>query len=272
MPIGLNVLGAAYARTDADISFDPVLRIENATLDMDTLAFRYIRTFEMLGKTARFEVIQGWQDGTWTGLLDGAPASVSRTGWTDTNLRIAVNLVGGPPLKGKEFAAYRAKQDVETLIGAALSVQLPTGHYEDGKLLNLGSNRFTFRPQVGVVHNRGNWSFESSASVWFFTKNDSFFRGTTREQDPLYTVQGSVVYSFSEGPWVSAGLAYGNGGESKVDGVSKDDRRENLLYSVSGGVPINRRVSLKAAYVGSRSQTSLGADTDTVSIGFSTRW
>ena len=66
-----------------------------------------------------------------------------------------MNLYGAPPLKGKEFAAYRAKVDVETIVGTALVVHLPTGDYMDDKLINLGSNRFTFWPQFGVVHNRG---------------------------------------------------------------------------------------------------------------------
>ena len=44
-----------YSYTEADISFDPVLRIENAKMEMHTYAFKYIRTFELFQKSARIE-------------------------------------------------------------------------------------------------------------------------------------------------------------------------------------------------------------------------
>ncbi len=75
-------------------------------------------------------------------------------------------MFGAPPLEGKEFADYRtAVAPSETIMGLGLAVRLPTGNYEKDKLLNLGSNRFTIRPQLGVVHNRGKWSMEVTASA-----------------------------------------------------------------------------------------------------------
>jgi len=63
------------------------------------------------------------------------PASTQRSGLSDTFVRLAVNLYGAPPLRGKAFAAYRAKKKNETIIGAALALRLPTGDYEKDKLL-----------------------------------------------------------------------------------------------------------------------------------------
>jgi hypothetical protein len=42
-------------------------------------------------------------------------------------------------------------------------VQLPTGEYFDDRLINLGTNRFMFRPQIGVQHQRRNWTLRSPA-------------------------------------------------------------------------------------------------------------
>lgn len=91
------------------------------------------------------------------------PAAVYRNGLADTSVRFAVNLIVAPPLAGKEFAEYRAKADHETIVGMGLVLQLPTGQYYDNKLINLGDNRFTFRPQLGAVHNWGRWSGEFTA-------------------------------------------------------------------------------------------------------------
>jgi hypothetical protein len=272
LPMGINFAGGGYVYTSADISFDPVLLIEDVTMEMHSIPFKYIRTFELLGKSARVDVIQSYQDARWSGLLDGAPASTARSGWSDLSTRFAVNLIGAPPLSSEEFANYRATTDSETIVGLGLIVQFPTGHYLDDKLLNLGSNRFTFRPQLGVVRTQGKWATEVTVSSWVYTDNNEFFNGNQLDQMPFYTVQGHVDYTFRPGLWVGAGIGYGIGGESRVNGVRKNDRRENLAWVLSFGYPINPKWGAKIAYIGNRRQAAFGADSDSVLAVLSVLW
>ncbi|MEE9120380.1 MAG: transporter [Syntrophobacteria bacterium] len=241
-------------------------------MEMHTWAVKYIRTFELFQKTARIGLIQSYQNGRWSGLVDGVPRSIRRGGLSDSVLRFAINLYGAPPLEGEEFAAYRARVDVETIFGTALVVQLPTGEYKDDKLINLGTNRFTFRPQLGVVHNRGKWSMELTGAVYVYTDNNDFFNGNKLEQDPLYTLQTHLVYTFRPGLWVAAGAGYGYGGESTVNGEEKNDRRGNLAWAFSLGYPITRQLGVKVAYLGTRTQESVGQDSDSIAVGFSIFW
>jgi hypothetical protein len=272
LPTGKNFAGGGYVYAEANILFDPVLRIENVEMEMHTWAIKYIRTFELFQKSARVDVTQGYQEGRWTGLVDGVPSSIKRSGLSDSVLRFAINLYGAPPLEGKEFAAYRAKVDVETIVGMALVVQLPTGDYMDDKLINLGTNRFTFRPQFGVVHNRGKWSMELTGAVWLYTDNDDFFNGNKLEQDPYYTIQTHLIYTFRPGFWTAASAGYGYGGESTVSGVEKNDRRENLAWALSFGFPITRQLGVKVIYLSTRTQESIGQDTDSIGGAFSIFW
>ena len=272
LPTGINFAAGGYAYTEGDISFNPVLRIENTEFDLHTFALKYIRTFELFGKSARFDLAQAYQSGRWEGLLDGAPASTERNGLSDTTLRFAVNLLGAPPLKGREFAAYRAGTDCETILGVGLALQLPTGHYKEDKLINLGSNRFTFRPQIGVIHNRGKWSMELNGSAWIYTDNDEFYAGNRLEQDPLYTVQGHLIYTFRPGLWLGAGVGYGFAGESTVNGNPSYDRKGNFVWAISLGIPVNPRFGLKLAYIGTRTTKRTGADTHTIALACSVLW
>ncbi len=272
LPTGTNFHGAGYVYTDGDLSFDPVLLIENATVELHTLALKYIRTFEVLGLSARVDLVGAYQDGTWKGLLDGVPAQVQRSGWADPVARIAVNLYGAPPLEGQEFAQYRAGLESETIVGAAVAVHLPLGQYMDEKLINLGSNRFTIRPQLGVVHNRGKWGFELTGASWIFTDNDDFFGGKKREQDPFFTIQGHVVYHFRPALWVAGGLGFGIGQESTIDGDKKDDRRENLVFTLSAGYSITRNFGLKLGYLGTRALADTGTDSDSLIAAVSFFW
>ncbi len=76
LPIGTNFAGGGYIYTEADISFDPLLRIEDVKMEMHTWAIKYIRTFGLFQKSARIDFVQGFQEGRWTGLLDGVPKSI----------------------------------------------------------------------------------------------------------------------------------------------------------------------------------------------------
>jgi hypothetical protein len=263
LPIGANFAGAGYAYTTGDIYLEPELQIQNATFDLQTIAVKYIRSFELLGKSARVDLAQPYQIGHWTGLLNGAPATVDREGFADTSARFAVNLVGAPPLAGKEFAEYRAQADRETIVGMGLVVQFPTGQYYNDKLINLGGNRFTFRPQLGVVHNWGNWSAELTAAGLFFTDNNDFFSGRRLQQDPVYTADANLVYTFRPGLWLATSVGYAGGGVTTVNGVSSDNNQSSVGWGVSLGLPISRAIGVKFGYTGTRTQVGTGQDTDT---------
>jgi len=272
LPIGMNVLGAAVIHTDGDIAFDPVLELEDVTVDAGTAIVSFLHSFELLGQSARFDVQLPYKDARWEGLLAGEPDSAERKGLGDPRLRLSVNLLGAPALKGKEFQAYRASHPINTVVGAALAITLPLGDYKQEELLNLGGNRYIFRPQLGFVHTRGHWSYELTGSVFLYTDNDDFFGNNKREQDPLYALQTHLIYTSPQRWWVSLGAAHDRGGESSINGDKKDDERRDLLYGISAGLPIGSRSSAKLAYVASRSDEDVGKDSDSVAFAFSSRF
>jgi hypothetical protein len=273
LPNGGNFAGAAYAYTEGEIFLNPILKIEDGEFDLQTGALKYIHAFDLFGKSARIDLTQTYQSGTWSGLVNGVPASVDRDGWADSTLRFAVNLYGAPPLAGQEFIEYRKSMAAcETIVGAGLLVQFPTGEYFSDKLINLGSNRYTFTPQFGVVHNRGKWSMELSTSLSLFTDNDDYFNGKKHEEDPYLVGQGHLIYTFMPGLWVGASAGYGYGGESTINRVSADDLKGNLGWGLSAGFPINRQIGVKIAYIGTRTDQDTGSDTNTLSIGCAIQW
>ncbi len=205
-------------------------------------------------------------------LVDGVPASTSRSGWSDTMARFAINLYGAPPLSDKEYAAYRSKAGVETIVGLGLVMRFPTGDYKDDKLINLGTNRFTFRPQIGVTHTRGKWAAELTADAAFFTDNDEFFNGNTLEKDPLFIIRTNFIHTFRPGFWASAGFGYDYGGENSVNGIDSENTMQEFGWAFALAYPINRRAGISVKYIGTRTQESTGLDTDTLTAGVSFAW
>lgn len=272
LPLDTNFIGAAYIYTEADILVDPTLLIEDTQLEMNTLGIKYIHSFELLGKSARVDVTQSFQEGKWTGKLNGASTSTTRSGLADTLIRVAMNVYGAPPLKGKEFAQYRATTKEETIVGLGLAVRLPTGEYMEDKLINLGQNRYVFRPQVGVTQQWGKWLAEATGQVAFYTDNDAFFNGNTLKQKPLFIGSAHLIYMFRPDWWGSFSLGYDKGGEKNINGVDKNDAQQNIAGKISVGYSINRVSSIKFHYIKTRTQVSTGLDSNSLAVSASYAW
>jgi hypothetical protein len=272
LPIDINFAGGGYAYTDGDIFLDPVLQAEDVTLKMDTWLTKYVRSFELFNKSALFDVKQAYQEGRWSGLLEGEPASTERKGLSDPVFRLAVILYGAPPLKGKEYRDYQASAASKTRMGVSISAQLPLGDYHDDKLINLGSNRYTFRPQLGIVHETGKWSFEATGTAWLFTENDDFFNGNKLEQDPLYTLETHVVRNHKPGVWTAAGMGYSYGGESKVNGIESNNRQSYFGWGLSFGYSLTPKLGISLAYGNLATREVTGSETESISVALSAAW
>lgn len=266
LPVGLNVIGAGYVRTEGDLFLDPVLKIEDAEVDGHTVVLSYVRSFVISKKLARFDVLLPWQNIRWTGLLDGVPATASRVGLADPWVRLSVILAGAPKSGSKQNQPAMSN----TIIGAAIAVGIPFGKYLDDKLLNLGQSRVVIRPQIGVLHTRGQWSYELTGSVFFYGDNDDFFGGSKLEQDPLHAMQAHLIRVFDKrGYWMALSAGYGWGGQVTVDGIAQDNSRRLFLSALAFGVPAGKNQGVKFAYIRNRTNISTDADTDSLAIAWS---
>ena len=269
LPPGINVIGAGYIALQGDIYLDPVLKAEDVEVSGHVVAVSYVRSFAIGNKLARFDAVVPWANMRWVGLLDGVPASAERVGLADPILRISV-LLAGVPASGSTSGE---KKKSNTIFGAAVAVSVPLGENQNDTLLNLGHNRYYVRPQLGVLHTRGKWSYELTGSTFIFSDNDDFFAGATLEQDPVYALQGHVIRVFDKpGYWTALSTGYGWKGETVIDGVRSDNSKKVWLSSLAFGMPTGKNHGIKIAYLRKRTKTDKGEDIDSLAIGWSMRF
>ena len=267
-PVGTNFLLVGVAYSQGDVSLDPSLPIQDANAKVYSSFVGYARTLDLWGKSGQIGLLVPAGRVDANGQVEGQPASVSRGGFGDPALRLTVNLYGAPALSPEKFAAYRQ----DTIVGVSLLVTAPWGQYYPDKLLNIGSNRWSFRPEVGVSKALGNWIVEGAAGAAFFSTNDEFYPGaSTREQDPLYSLQGHVIYNFREGMWAAVDATYYTGGRTTVNGVLKNDLQQNARWGGTFALPIDRRHSVKVFFT-SGVVTRTGTDFTTVGAAWQYRW
>ena len=170
-------------------------------------------------------------------------------------------------LSAKDFANY--KQDL--IVGVSLQVSAPLGQYDDSKLLNLGNNRWSFKPELGISKAWGQWTFEVAPSVTFFSDNTDFFGGNTFAQAPIYAVQGHILYTFQSGVWMALDGIYFAGGRTALNGVKSDNEQANTRAGFTLALPIDTHNSLKlSASTGITTRT--GSEFSAVGVAWQYRW
>jgi len=262
-PTGVNLLTLGYAYSSGAMLFDKTIPIENVSANINSFNLAYSRSTALFGKAGRFDVAVPLVRGQWEGEILEEVQSTSRFGIGDPVLRYALFITGAPALSAEEFAGFQPK----TIVGVTMRMTVPLGQYDPEKLVNLGSNRWVFSPQVGVWHVEGPFTFEAYAGVWLFTKNNDFFGSQVRSQDPLFTFQLHASYEFANGIWIAASTRQSLGGAVAVEGGDRLDPETNNRLGLTFNVPIGQRYALKL--LATRGITAnIGNDYDTVGLAW----
>lgn len=266
-PVGLNFLIAGYGYLENGVPDDASVPLRDAKVQTHAAVFAYVRSLDVWGKSGKFNVIlpYAWTSGSAT--IAEQPRQRDVSGFGDPRFRFSVNLYGAPALSLKEFADY--KQDV--IVGASLLVSAPGGQYDSSRLLNIGTNRWSVRPEVGISKALGPVTLELATGVTFYTDNGNFLGGKTLGLDPIYSVEGHLVYNFGRGAWGAVDGTYYTGGRTTVAGVRGNDRQENVRVGVTLALPVDRHNSIKL-YGSVGAYTRTGADFDAVGIAWQYRW
>jgi hypothetical protein len=266
-PVGVNFLVAGYAYSHGGPSLDPSLPVTDARLESSAALLAYARVIDLWGVSGKFDVIVPYASLSGSASYAGQPVQRSIRGFANSAVRLSANLVGAPALTLQEFAAYR--QDL--IVGVSVQLGVPASQYDPTRLLNIGTNRWSLKPEVGISKAIGSWTVEGQAAVTFYGDNTDFFGGSTRTQQPLYAVQGHVIHNFRSGIWASFDLTYFAGGRSAIDGVSRNDVQQNWRVGVTLALPIDRRNSIKlAASSGVSART--GNNFDLGAVAWQYRW
>ena len=233
-PIGLNFLLAGYGYMAGGVATDPSLPLQNAHLQVHSTILAYARSLDVWGKSGKVDVVlpYAWLSGTAE--VAGQPRERDVSGLADPRLRFSVNLYGAPALSLQEFASYR--QDL--IIGVSLQVSAPLGQYDPDKLVNIGTNRWSVKPELGISKALGPLTLELATGVTFYTDNHDFFGGKTRAQAPIYSVQGHASYTLGAGIWVALDGTYYTGGRTTIDGEEGNDLQKNSRLGATVALPV----------------------------------
>jgi hypothetical protein len=266
-PVGLNFLIAGYAYSAGGVALDPSVTLENGRARVHAFPLAYVRSLDVFGNAGSIGLVLPFAQLSGSATLNGVEAERETTGLADPTIRLAVNIYGAPAMSMEQFRDYR--QDL--IAGASLTVTAPLGQYDPNRAANLGTNRWSAKPELGLSQALGPWTVELNAGATFFTKNDDYFQGNVREQDPLYSAQLHLTRQFGRGVWGAVSTTYYEGGRTRLNGVARDDAQSGSRVGLTFSFPLARQYALKL-YASTGVYVRTGTDFDTYGVAWQYLW
>jgi hypothetical protein len=264
-PEGTNILALGYVYQTGDIVTDPSLPIFGVDSTIHTGVVAYQRTLNVFGRTSNLQFQLPLASGTTTGVVNGDFLQREVDGIGDFSTTWSVNLMGAPTMTPEEFRGWRS--DPQPILAASIRVLAPTGQYDADRLINIGTNRWAVRAHLGHVRALGpRWLLEASAGIWYFQDNDDF-QGETRKQDPISTLELSLIHRFKPGFWASFDLNYYLGGRTRVGADAGADFQRNSRAGITLVYPFKPRHAIKLAFSGGVT-TESGGDFRSVNVNY----
>jgi hypothetical protein len=267
-PTGVNIAIASYGYSTGDLSFDPSLPIDSASAQIHNAVAGYFRSINVAGRPANVSIAVPYVFGHLQGKVLDSFTQIYRSGLTDSFARFAVNLYGAKAMKLREFATYRQR----TNVGVSVVISTPVGQYDPAKAINVGTNRWSFKPEVGLSHafRKTRLILDAYAAVWLYTANNNF-QGHTRTQEPIYNSQFHLSYDIKPRLWAAFDANFYRGGRTAIDDVERNDQQRNSRIGGTVSVPVAKRQSFKLSYA-TGAFTTIGGAFQTVSVGYQHLW
>jgi len=240
-PVGTNQIELSYAYAHADSSIDTSLIIAGAKLNLNQGMISYARYLGLFNRTVWVEA--GAPIGGLNGSVSGTGIQGSINGVGDSSYQAAMLLKGGPALTVEQFKNYKPT----TILGMSFTVTAPTGRYNANQILNLGSDRWLFKPELALSQPFGpeqKWQLDAYANAYFYTDNTSYHGREILHQQPLPGFEGHLSYSFNDNVWLSFDTRYSFRAITFVNGVDQSNGQHNFILGSEMNVLINTRASL----------------------------
>lgn len=267
IPNGFNALALAYTYSTGDIVSEGTSPIQDLKISSNTPVLGYVRTFSLFKCLSRIQVNIPYTFLSGNAQLRGKDTSATRSGFSDARVRFGINFYGSPALAPAEFMKYKQGR----IIGSSLVISVPIGQYYPEKLINLGSNRWGFKPEIGISNDFNRFFVEAYAGVWLYTKNSEYLKTNTLSQNPLLSFQFHVSYLFPNFMWVALNSNYSNGGQTSLNGKSNNDYQNNVRIGVTYSTPLSKNMSVKLQFH-TAAETRSGGNYKIAALTFQYTW
>ena len=247
-PLHSNAVTLTYGFYSGSLLFNGAAPISGATGTYNVPVFTYYHSFGLLSRSSNISASIPYAIGTFQGQAIGMDEQIYRSGLLDMTFRLAINLKGGPAMQLSEFRQWEEK----TLIGVSVKVVAQTGQYDPNRLVNWGSNRWSFKPELGYSRRRKHLVLDAYAGMWLFTTNHQSYSASgpqPQTENPIGSFESHISYDVKPRLWLSLDGNLWFGGLARLNGVDNPDTRQlSSRVGATASLPLGKHQSVKVSY------------------------
>jgi Putative MetA-pathway of phenol degradation len=253
LPENVRAFTAYGIFQDGNQTIDPATIIEGSDISIDIGIVQYVHPLNVRGQASGLFVAVpfGQVEGSFRTRPPFNNISGEASGVGDVVLGAIIGLKGSPSLSLQEYAKFKPG----FAIGALAKLTLPTGSYDQDKILNLGANRVNLQlgAPMGWIFGESFLdphltTFELLPSVTFYGTNEDPFRADTLDQSPIFRLEGHLTRNLNKAIWISADALVSKGGETETDGIDDDNQQYSLKMGATVSFAVAKTASFKLSY------------------------
>jgi hypothetical protein len=244
-PIRSNAVTLTYSLFDGSLLFEGTVPNTDATARTHVAIPTHSHSLTFFRRSANFTASLPYGVGNFRGTVVGAETLAYRSGLLPATFRFSVNL------NVAEFRKWQQK----TILGVGFRQVPQTGQYDPTKLMNLGTHRWTFKPELGYSQRWGHWILDAYGGAWFYTTNPEFFShnqfspGTNTQTQARLAPSKGILATISGRLWVSLDGNCWFGGTPRLNGAENSSTlQRDSRVAGTASIPLNRRQSIKFSY------------------------
>jgi hypothetical protein len=268
VPVGLHASQLSYLFSGGDVVSGLNSPVQNLNINASIISLGYVQTFSIFNTLARVSVGMPYAFLNGSAKVIGVDTTAARNGFGDARIKFGVNLFGSPVMEPKDFRKFQE----HTVLGASIVISVPIGQYYSDKLINIGSNRWGFKPEIGASHREGRLFYEGYAGVWFYTSNGQYFNKSILDQKALLSFQAHTDYTFKHGRYIALDGGFADGGETSLNGTERADQEQNWRIGITFSSPVfNVHQSVKLSF-NTGVATRSGQNYTAVTVAYQYSW
>ena len=269
LPVGLNIVTGVDSFSWGSVTFDPALPVTDADATINTTAIVYTRALSIAGRSATTSGSScRLSQGMSRARISARSPEVDRFGQADPRFRLAINLYGAAAMAPKAFASYRLK----TILGVSVAVAPPLGQASnDTKVINLGTNRWAIKSEMGFAHFFRRWVVELMGGVYTSptTRTSLAERYARRTRSRSSGSPHDICFAATCKHPGDANFYRGE--PTSIDGRLNLDLQKNSRVGSTFSAGLTPRQSIRMS-ISRGAYTTIGADFTSVAVGYNFAW
>ena len=195
------------------------------------------------------------------------PRQRSPAGLADIAVRMAVNLYGARAMTPRSSPPTSRPRSWASVWLLACRSATTTRRCA----INIGTNRWAFKPELGVSHRTGPWTFEGDLGHGVLHGQHELLQWRALRAGPDRRHQGHVIRTFKPGLWAAVDANFWRGGRPTVNGTPGSELQKNSRVGATLAMPIARQQQLRVAF-SFGAYTRLGGDFKALGVSYSYVW